>query len=35
MDGLSKIKSLSNSCKYFEDLYEIIWKINLNKKIKK
>ena len=35
MDELSKIKSLSNSCKYFEDLYEIIWKINLNKKIKK
>lgn len=35
MDELSKIKNLSKEAKYYEDLYEIIWKINLNKKIKK
>lgn len=35
MDELSKIKVLSKNAKYYEDLYEIIWKINLNKKIKK
>ena len=35
MDELSKIKDLSKNAKYYEDLYEIIWKINLNKKIKK
>lgn len=33
MDDLKKIKQLSKSAKYYEDLYEIIWKMNDNKKI--
>lgn len=28
MDELSNIKSLAKKCKYYEDLYDIIWKLN-------
>lgn len=35
MNELSKIKNISKSAKYYEDLYEIIWKINENNKINK
>uniref|UniRef100_A0A6C0KYZ2 Glycosyltransferase n=1 Tax=viral metagenome TaxID=1070528 RepID=A0A6C0KYZ2_9ZZZZ len=28
MDELSHIKKLANQCKYYEDLYDILWKLN-------
>ena len=35
MDDISKIKQLSKNAKYYEDLHEIIWKVNEDIKIKK
>ena len=35
MESLDKIKSIVKECRYYEDLYDIIWKINANKTIQK
>ena len=35
MIDLERIKELSKGCKYYEDLYDILWKINESKQIQK
>ena len=35
MDKLDKIKTLSKESKYYEDLYDIIWKLNMREKLQR